>query len=160
MPVGKDSKLAEIIIALRAYLPTLGMRLKEWWSTCRAEPILFWHTPAVRFSVYGIGTLVALKLLLITVNAFVPQNGNAQPRAETADFHVVCSDPACGEHFVIRERFKFDDFPVKCRKCGKETAVRAMRCFSTTCRGAWVAPKIVDGTKRCPHCGAILGPED
>jgi hypothetical protein len=77
----------------------------------------------------------------------------AQPEAKTADFHVVCTNPDCGHHFLIHEKFGFHRFPVVCPACGQKTGAEARRCFSETCRGRWVAPREVNGKLQCPVCG-------
>lgn len=160
MPVSKEPRLGYYLDAFRAWLPTVKLRFLAWLEACREQPILIWHTSAVRYSVYGIVGLIAILTIRGIANSFVPPV--LVERAETADIQVLCSDPNCGKLFVINREFDFDDFPVKCPACQKETGVRALRCASPTCGGILVAPqKSADGRKLvCPRCQSVLGDAD
>ena len=155
MPVQKESRLGQWIVALREGWPTVRARMDEWTVAVRQEPALIWATPAVRYTVYVLGGLVAVYLLTWGVGQFQPPE--AAPLAETADFHVLCTAPGCGHHFIINEEFGFDDFPVPCSKCGKESGRRAVRCASKTCGRRWVLPQVKDDEYRCPYCDGFLG---
>lgn len=157
MPVDRQHKLGLIVDALKEWLPTVRVRFNEWVEACREEPALVWQTPVVRYATYTLGGIVLAFTLLGVVDLFAPGGPEPVPRARTADFHVVCSDPACGYHFVISRKFRFDSFPVQCPKCKQLTGQQARRCNSELCGGRWVAPQIVDGYFRCPHCHAVLG---
>lgn len=158
MPVQKESKIAEWIAALREGWPGVRVRFDEWKDTVRENPALIWATPAVRYPVYGIGALLAVWALTWAVGQLQPPE--AVPPAETADFHVLCTNPECGHHFVINEEFDFDDFPVVCPKCKKKTGQRAVRCASQTCRGRWVVPEKRGDEYYCPYCAGYLGKAD
>lgn len=160
MPVGKESKLLLLVDAVKEWLPTVRVRFGEWWAACRGEPILFWHTPAIRYSAFALGGLLAIWAVLGVVGMFTPAGKTGVPRATTADFHVICTDPACGAQFVIKKPFGFHKFPVECPRCKKTTGERALRCVSATCKGKWVTPRLVDGAYRCPDCQAVLGRPD
>lgn len=160
MPVDKESKFALLIGALKEWVPTLRVHVGTWWEACRAEPILFWNTPAIRYGTYGLGGVLVVCFLSSVMGLFAPGGPEPLPQARTADFHVICSNAACGAQFVIQRPFEFDDFPVTCRKCTQETGARAMRCFSASCKGKWVATQTVDDAYRCRTCNALLGRAD
>ena len=115
MPAEKESRIAMWLEAVRAWAPTVRIRFAEWWTLVRQEPILLWHTPAIRYAAFAIGLVLALGLVTWVVGAFVPPlpPGTTEP-ARTAQFHVLCADPTCAHHFVIERKFRFDDFPVAC----------------------------------------------
>lgn len=78
----------------------------------------------------------------------------AQPNAgaEHDGFHLVCTAPECGRHFVV-PRNEFNTYPadpqsqrMKCEACGQFTAVLAKPC--ATC-GRWYPA--TDGAG-CPTC--------
>lgn len=137
MPVEKDPKLGLYIDAFKAWLPTVRIRLAAWAEACREEPVLIWHTPAIRYSTYAVGALIGLWVVTSFVGMWAPKN--VIPPARTADFHIVCTNTACRHHFVINRKFGFDDFPVTCPKCKKETGERAVRCAGGPRDGEWVA---------------------
>jgi hypothetical protein len=124
MPVEKESKTSQWISALREWLPTVGPRLKEWWEVVRENPRLIWETTNVRWAALAVAVLVSLFMVRGCVTAIIPAS-RGEP-AETALFHVTCTNPGCHHHFVIEREFGFDDFPVQCPKCGKETGVHAV----------------------------------
>lgn len=142
MPVEKDPKLGMYIDALKAWLPSVRLRAAEWVEACREEPALIWQTPAVRYLVYTCGGMVALWIVLALIGSMAPKD--VVPRARTADFHVVCTNPSCGKHFVINRKFGFDDFPVDCPRCQQRTGEQAVRCTGGPRDGAWVPAKLND----------------
>ena len=158
MPVQKDSKLGQWIAAIREGWPSVRARFDDWRDAVREEPVLIWQTSAIRYSVYGLGALIAVSLLIWAVEAVQPVE--VAPTAETADFHVLCTASGCGHHFVINEEFDFDDFPVVCPKCQNKNGYRALHCVSKTCRSRWVVPNKKNDELRCPHCGGYLGRVD
>ena len=158
MPVSRESKLSQAIDAFREWLPTVRVRFNEWFYACREEPILIWHTPVIRYGTYVLAAAVGAWVISFVVSLASPGGPDPVPRANTADFHVICAD--CGHHFVINRKFSFDDFPVKCAKCGHEAGRQAMQCFSKTCKGAWVAVDERAGDLVCSKCGAVLGHDD
>ncbi|MCB9865320.1 MAG: hypothetical protein H6816_01580 [Phycisphaerales bacterium] len=141
MPVEKEPKLGIYIDAFKAWLPTVRLRVVEWAEACREEPALIWQTNAVRYTTYACGGLLAIWLLVGIVDRFGPEKVAAPAR--TADFHVVCTNPDCGHHFVINRKFGFHKFPVTCPECKKETGERAVRCVNGPRNGQWV-PATVD----------------
>lgn len=155
MPVNKETRLAILLDAAKAWGPAARARIGEWYEACREEPSLIWQTSAVRYAVYVAGgVLLAMTLSFVVSLLTPPAPEGARPRARSADFHVLCDDPACGVHFVITRRFGFDDFPVNCPKCNALTGEPAVRCLSAQCGGAWVIAVQEDGTWRCRACGA------
>ena len=158
MPVQKESKLSQWIAALREGWPAVRAGFSEWKDAVRAEPVLLWATPAIRYTVYGAGALIAISLLMWVARVIQPPD--VAPPAETGYFHVLCTSPGCGHHFLINEEFDFDDFPVVCPKCNKRTGQQATRCASSTCRGRWVVPRARDNQYYCPYCGGYLGDAD
>jgi hypothetical protein len=158
MPVGKESKLGLYVDAIKAWAPTLRVRLGAWWEACRAEPTLIWQTSAIRYGVYGTSAIIGIWIFASIAGKFAPAEHREQAR--TADFQVICTNPACNKTFVINRKFGFDSFPVKCPACGQKTGVRGYRCNSTTCHGRIVVAKeSADGKSLlCSQCGGPLGP--
>jgi len=153
MPVEKDPKLGLYVDALKAWLPTVRERFTAWGQACREEPSLIWQTPAVRYTTYVVGGLLASWLLVSVVNMFAPQNATAPAR--TADFHVICTNTGCGHQFVVNRKFGFDKFPVVCPRCQKATGERAIRCSGGPRDGAWVrATETPDGRLVGADCDA------
>ncbi|MCH7527747.1 MAG: hypothetical protein IID39_09950 [Planctomycetes bacterium] len=134
--------------------------LKEWWEVCYAEPVLFWQTPAVRYTTYGLGAILLLLLLRGTFRMLEPAGGGVpQARAVTANFDVICSNPGCGRHFVIERKFRFRKFPVTCPFCSLETGHRALRCRSQTCRGKLARTVQGDDGWHCARCNQRIAPD-
>ncbi len=154
MPVSNKPTLAQLIEAFREWVPTVRVRFNEWFEACREEPILLWHTPVIRYATYVAGAGVAALILSFVINLFAPGGPEPVPRARTADFHVICT--SCRNEFVINEKFSFDDFPVRCPKCGQETGQHALKCNSPRCHGRWVVPRVDGEWYRCPVCNATL----
>ncbi len=151
------NRLAEWYQALREQLPVVRKAFTDWRDQVREEPELIWQTPAVRYVVYGLGAMmtvwgVTFAIALITP----PPPKGAREQATTADFHVVCTDAMCHHHFVMRREFGFDDFPVQCPKCQKQSGQSARPCNSKTCGGKWVAPIVTDSKKVCPVCQGVF----
>jgi hypothetical protein len=119
----------------------------------KEEPRLFWDTTAVRYTAYGVGGLLSVWLVSwLATSLAPPRPADAKPEATTADFHVICTHPDCGEHFVIHRKFGFNRYPVECPKCRRQTGMAARLCSSSVCQGKWVVPREVDGRQRCPLC--------
>ncbi len=151
MPVGDESKLGQYIDAFKEWLPSVRLRLGEWVDVCRAEPALIWQTPAVRYTTYATLALIGVYILSAVAGLFGPARV-AEP-ARTADFNVVCTNPACGHHFVINRKFGYDDFPVQCPKCRQETGARALRYKDGPCAGQWAPVQTGDaGQLQLPPC--------
>lgn len=153
----RPSRLAEWLLLFRKQVPVVREHFALWLSAVREEPRLLWETLAIRCTVYGLSGLLLL-WLATTVTGWLtpPPPPSARPAATSGDFHVVCSDPQCGHHFVIHRRFGFDDFPIKCPKCNRETGASARRCNSSSCGGRWVAPVPTEHGLKCPSCGLSL----
>lgn len=153
----RPSRLAEWLMLVRRQIPIVREHFATWLEAVRQEPRLAWETSAVRYTVYGLTGLV-LVWLATTFTGWLtpPPPASARAAATTADFHVVCSDSRCAYHFVINRKFGFDDFPVECPKCKRETGVSARRCNSASCGGRWIAPVRTDQELQCPACGAKL----
>lgn len=150
----KPNRMAEWVILLRQQLPVWRDRAVRWFDAVRDEPILFWQTPTVRYGVYAVGGAISAWLLVTTAAMFLPAPpAGAKPEAVKADYHVVCTVPDCGAHFVIHRKFGFRRFPVECPGCHRESGARAIRCYSSTCQGRWVSPIEQDNVQACPHCG-------
>ncbi len=160
MPVPQRSRLVEWFVLVKdEWLPSQRARLVAWGEAVREEPYLICQTPAIRYGVYGLGSLLAVWVLVWTVSLLEPAPvKNARPRATTAAYDVVCTDPTCGHHFMINRKFGFKKFPVECSKCRQRTGQRARRCSSPACSGGFVAPTEVEDQLRCPECDAVLGP--
>lgn len=153
----RPRQLIEWYLAAKAWVPTVPKHLKAWLETVRAEPSLIWKTAAVRYTTYTVAGLMLFFVVSSLPTWIVgPPPVDAQPPADTADFHVVCTNPACAAHFVVRRDKDFDSFPVQCLVCQQKSAAQAIRCMSDTCRGRWVAPSPSGDSKVCPRCGRPL----
>jgi len=155
----QPNRFVEWYLALKEWVPTVWEGFLAWVEAVRAEPSLIWKTVAVRYAAYGV-----IGLMLLTIISSIPTwvvgppPADAKPVAETADFYVICTNPLCREHFVVRRDKSFKKFPVMCPKCGQKTGVHAHKCWSDTCRGKWVAPVKIEKSLRCPECGHAIGP--
>lgn len=149
------NRLSDWYLAIRAWLPTARVRLHEWYAQVREEPRLIWETTAIRCGVYVVGAALVFWLLATIISLVTPPPpADALPPAQEAYFHVICASPSCGHHFTIYRKKSFDDFPVACPRCRKETGQLARQCFSSACRGRWVVPLDREGRAICPQCGA------
>lgn len=160
MPLPSRSRVSEWFVLLKdEWLPSQWARLVAWGGAVREEPYLIWQTPTIRYGVYALGCLLGVWVLVWAASLLEPAPvKDARPRAQTANFHVVCTNPECGHHFMIAREFGFKKFPVECPKCQQRTGQRATRCNSAACRGRFVATIEIDGELRCSQCGAVLGP--
>lgn len=151
------SRLAEWVMLLRKNVPLWREHVADWAAEVREEPRLLWEASPIRYATYGVGTILAVWLVTLVVGFLTPPPpAGAKAAATTADYHIICSDPACAYHFIVQREFGFHDFPIECSKCNKRTGVSARRCNSPTCQGRWVAPIEVDGATKCPICGAAM----
>lgn len=151
----KPNPLTEWLHAVRAQVPILCERAGAWLRAIREEPALVWQTPAVRYAAFGLLALVVVLGIRTGIGMItLPLPPEAGQAATSADFHVICSKPDCGQHFVIHRELGFRKFPVACTKCREVTGASARRCHSSTCRGRWVAAEKRDNITACPHCGA------
>jgi len=154
----RPNRLVEWYLAAREWAPTVPQRAREWGETVRAEPALIWQTPAVRYSAWAAGVILALTLATLLPDWIAPPPpADARPESREADFHVMCSDAACGHHFMITRKKSFDSFPLECPKCEQRTGVHARQCWSDACAGRWIAPIDVERSLRCPVCGREVG---
>lgn len=152
----KRNRLVEWLEIIRRQTPLLREHGKAWLEAVSEEPRLIWQTPVVRYTTYGLIALVSLWTITGFIDLWAPPSSQIRPIATTADFHVVCSDVTCGYHFVIHRPFGFDQFPVECPDCRRQTGVQARRCYSTTCRGRWAPPQPGDHELRCGVCGQLI----
>lgn len=153
----KPNPISEWLMAARTNVPVVREHFREWLAAVREEPRLIWETTFVRYVTYFVGGLVIIWMVNFAIEMFTPPPpAGTRPQAVTADFHVICTEPTCGHHFVIHRPFGFHGFPVQCPACKKETGMSARRCTSPTCGGRWVAPIVQDGHATCPICGATL----
>ena len=159
MPQTQRNRLIEWFALLKEeWLPSQRARMADWCEACREEPILIWRTPTIRYGVYGLGGLAGVWFLAWGMSLLEPAPvKDARPRADTANYHVVCGNPDCGHHFMITRKFGFNKFPVECVRCNQSSGRRATRCNSPACRGQYVAMLESDGEIRCGECGAVLG---
>ena len=159
MPPQQQNRLvAWYLLVKDEWLPGQWQRLVAWSAAARREPYLIWQTPQIRYAVYGLGALAGVWLLvwMATLLEPAPSQG-VRSRAQTANFHVVCSNPQCKHHFVIVRKFGFKRFPVTCTRCDQKSCQRARRCFSPTCNRRFVIPITSEARLRCSECGADLG---
>jgi len=147
------NRLVEWYLVLRRQGPALRQHLEDWVAAVKEEPRLIWETATVRYAAYGVGGLLSVWLVTWLGAALAPPPpADAKPQATTADFHVICTNPECGEHFVINRKFGFNKFPVACPKCNRESGMAARLCNSSACQGRWVVPALTGDGKRCPIC--------
>ena len=153
----RPNRLVEWLMLVRRQWPVVREHFVAWLEAVREEPRLAWETSAVRYVVYGMAGLVSVWLVTTLIGWLTPPPPpSARPTATTADFHVVCSNSKCAHHFVINRKFGFDDFPVECPQCKRETGVSARRCNSASCGGRWIAPLRSDQGLQCPLCAGKL----
>lgn len=153
------NRFVEWLLLVREQAPALRERLASWVAAVREEPWVFWDTTAVRYATYGVGGLI-LVIIVSRLPSMIapPPPPDARAAATSADYHVICTNPDCGLHFVVREKFGFHGFPLRCPRCKERTGERALRCNSKACKGRWVVPQEIEGRARCPYCGNDLGP--
>ena len=90
------NRLAEWLLVIREYVPTLRRGLADWWEAVTAEPVLLWETPAVRYGGYGGGGLLAVGLVSLTLTIYTPpEPEGARAEATSGDFRVTCFNPEC-----------------------------------------------------------------
>ena len=153
----KPNPIKEWLALLKEQWPVVREQLGVWVQRVREDPHLLWRNPrsALRHlhHLRPTGLWIVSGLTASLLPAVEPE---IQDEVQLADFHVICSDEACGHHFVIRKPPGFHRFPVKCPKCEQEIGMRALPCNSSTCQGKWVIPEEIDGQLHCPVCGAPL----
>lgn len=158
MPAPERNRWTEWLEITRERKDVARLALREWWVAVKAEPELFWQTPAVRYAAYGLGALMVIFAMRTAIEMLQPVDPKLMtPRAKTANFDVICSNPQCRQHFLIERKFKFRRFPVTCRYCDQETGRQALRCTSEACRGKLVMTARVDSKHQCTACGATIG---
>ncbi|MFQ5490015.1 MAG: hypothetical protein ACE5GE_04770 [Phycisphaerae bacterium] len=159
MPRSNPNRLIEWYLLFKdEWLPAQHRHLADWWEAVKQEPQLAWATPAVRYGVYSAGALIVVLIVASAIESFTPPPpADAQPRATTATFHVVCSNPDCRQQFMIERKFGFSKFPVQCPTCQGKTGQRGLRCSSAQCRGKYVATRVEKGRLICTECGQSLG---
>ncbi|MGB2984289.1 MAG: hypothetical protein WBE26_00260 [Phycisphaerae bacterium] len=149
----RPNRLTEWLLLTRKQVPVVRQHFENWLAAVREEPALVWQTPAVRYATYGAGGLMLVWIATWVAGGLAPPLPEDARPATRADFHVVCTNPECGYHFVIHRKLGFHGFPVKCPRCQQKTGTQARRCNSPTCRGRWVAPEKIEGELHCPVCG-------
>lgn len=153
----KPNRLSEWLTLARQNVPVAKQQIRDWWAEVKDEPGQAWDNYLVRYPVYAVGGMLLIWLTTAAVNLFTPPlPPSARATATTADFHVICTDTTCNQHFMINRPFGFDDFPVTCPRCRKITGEAARPCYSKDCNGRWVAPVRGDDGLKCPHCAALL----
>ncbi len=154
MPAPERNRWLEWLEIGKARRESASINLREWWTAAKEEPELVWQTPAVRYTTYITGGLLMVLALRTAVDMFQPVNpAMMTPPAKTAYFDVICSNAACGRHFVIERKFSFHRFPVTCPFCKQPTGQRALRCPSATCHGRMTIVTEVQGQPTCQVCG-------
>ncbi len=158
MPMPSRDKWAEWRELAAQFREQTRVQFNEWVFACRDEPALIWQTPLVRYITYGAGGLLSILALRFAMLLFVPTNaGEIAPRAVTAHFDVVCTDSDCGRYFKIERKFRFDDFPVRCFFCKKETGHLATHCTSDRCGGRITPTVKTDTGVVCRVCREPVG---
>lgn len=149
----KPNRLVEFVLLLRQQGPVLRQHIVEWLAAIQENPRLLWEAAGVRYFTYLVGgVILAWGVSAVAHSLAPPLPPGAKQLATTADFHVVCSRPECGEHFVINRSFGFRSFPVPCAKCKQMTGNTARQCNSEKCHGRWVLPKQSELGWICSSC--------
>jgi hypothetical protein len=158
MPAPQYDKWAEFREAFKSQSESAREQLSQWLTDVRGQPELIWQTVAVRYSVYGMGGLLAVLLVRTAIGLLQPVDlAQFEAPARTAHFDVICDNASCKHHFVIERKFSFDRFPVTCPHCDQPSGQLALRCNSRTCGGKLVPTKIVNRRIVCAVCAADLG---
>lgn len=144
------TRLADIPHRLRDLFETLPARWNEWREAFRQDPAVLWAGPIPRIA----GIIVAGTLCLILGNWLIQGLRPAGPAGTFAEptpfatIHVACTNPDCLHHETRKVDIDFDDWPMTCDKCGRESVYRAKLCRK--CRN-WYATA-PGASERCPHC--------
>jgi hypothetical protein len=152
----RPNRILEWYLLAKEHLPELRRGFAEWLSLVREEPRLLWETTAFRYGVYGVSALIAIWMVTAFVGFLQPPNTRARREATTANYYVICTNPSCGERFMVNREFGFRDFPVECPKCRKETGMAGRKCNSKACGGVWVVPVEEGDGSKCPRCGTAF----
>ncbi len=153
----RPNRLVEWVMLIRKNVPILREQARDWALEVRDEPRLLWEAAAIRYVAYGVVAVFLVWGVTFAVGMLTPPPpAGARAQATTADYHVICSDPSCGYHFVIQREFGFHGFPIQCPMCKKQAGASARRCNSSSCGGRWVAPVESNGKMKCPACAAVL----
>jgi hypothetical protein len=141
--------------AIRQHAPTLRDQAADAVDRARENPAGLWQIPVVRYGTYGLGVILLIWFASAVASWIAPpaSSDKVPERATTADYHVLCTNPECGQHFVINRKFGFHRFPVPCPSCQQKTGEQAWMCNSPSCAGRWVVPIESDGEMICPECG-------
>lgn len=139
--------------AWREWYPTVPIRLNDWAQQVRAEPTLFFRTPAVQAVGAALGVVVAVLVVNGLIHTMTPVPTNVLPPAQEAPFHLRCTNPDCGRTFIERLPIDFDRWPMRCPHCKQKTVYELRRC--PKCR-QWVIPRMIDKVRRCPKCNERL----
>ncbi|MGD2109468.1 MAG: hypothetical protein PVI86_08755, partial [Phycisphaerae bacterium] len=74
----EPKRWAEWVDGVRTQIPVLRERFENWLATIRGEPLLLWYTPAVRYTAYVLGAMVALWIASGVLGTLAPaQPGSA-----------------------------------------------------------------------------------
>jgi DNA-directed RNA polymerase subunit RPC12/RpoP len=77
--------------------------------------------------------------------------GKAKLAPEKFETSLKCARAECGEEFTAKLPMGFDKFPVKCPKCGEQTAFVMVTCGQCAAHFAFDPNK---AETKCPSCGA------
>ncbi|NOT00034.1 MAG: hypothetical protein HOP29_05355 [Phycisphaerales bacterium] len=157
MPLPDRNRWSEFRETARERREIARHQFNEWINAAKQEPALIWQTPAVRYAVYIVASVIGILVIRTTIGLIQPSPKEVVPRATTANFQVICTNQGCWHHFMIERKYRFTGFPVECPTCHQISGQQAMRCDSTTCRGRLVPSTVVDGRIRCVQCGGDLG---
>jgi hypothetical protein len=151
--------LGDLAIAWLEAAQTFAASLPSRWTDLREQirqdPKALLQTHAARALLFGLGAAVVLAVFLGVVEGLAPApSGQVGQPSRVGTFQIACTDEECGHRWALTERLDFDDWPVRCPRCGQRTGYRLVRCPDPDC-GKW-GPAQVDesGRRTCPHCGA------
>ena len=155
--VPKSPNLGNLPHQIREQINAAPERIRELKDRFRENPRDVLESPVVR----AIGLIILGLLLIFAAGWFARGLTPGGPAALTEEatpwsvLYVACTNPACLATATIKRERDFNEWPIKCDKCGRESVYRARAC--TSC-GQWyaVAP---GGSAGCPHCAKTVKPE-
>lgn len=149
MRLRRSLNLAELPHRLHQQYLELVAGAKVFWSQVRDDPAALWHNPLLQFGFWILLLIVGLTAGGLTIrNLAFPADDRFKVEAPVAIIHVACTDPACAAEKTVEVDLDFDDWPMKCESCGRESVYRAKQCH--VCKG-WYAVR-PDQPDECPHC--------
>lgn len=127
--------------------------LPDRWRTVREglrkDPARLWHSPVTRVLAIAV-ILIAAAIGVVKLTSALTPGGKdrAEKPTAAATVYVACTNPACRASHTAHVPRDFKAWPLKCDKCGQQTAFRATLCRS--CRQWFAVPP--GAAQACPFC--------